>query len=827
MHKLLKLFNTNYHPKLIDALIKANFSGAILVNIFIPIIIFYLFYESIPLLHLEIWSSIQVVLFTLRLSLQKQIRAHINIQLILLSITSLLYAILSWEALLYADDVHLLLVAMIIASIVAGSIATIVSVYHIFFIFVLIQMLGLISAFLAKGEDIFFLSAFLASTFLHLVLKNGYKQYRNIKETLALNKQVKNLLDNTGDGFLSFDKNLKCHDGFSSECARIFATTEIQGKKITELLFSERSYEREIFLEAIERSLKAENSFQIEMFLSLIPQEIQVRDLVIALECKLHSDGYFILILRDITDKKRLESKLEYQHKVQKLLVNVASNKNDFIDLKNDFEQLLQLLYTPNNTSLVNLNKIKKELHTFKGNFSQKGMLYISNYIHELELKVQTLSSENEILSLYQTSELQETFHKDIAIIDNALGEEFLHAKESISVDVAAIDAIEFELTSFVYKFNLEQQIALNTILSDIHKLKNIPLKEMLTPYISYVDQLAGKLEKEILPLVIIGDETLKVSPNFKSFIKQLVHLFNNSVDHGIESIEEREETQKDPFAQIVCKYNLNSDILLLEISDDGKGIDTQKLLTRAVQNGIKTQEECESMNEDEILSLIFEERLSTKESLDFVSGVGIGLTSLYSELKKLQGNVTIKNHPGYGVKFTFFIPLYPSKNQNLFYNTNTSATSQKILATIITQSELFLKKSLGMQVSTNKKLEISDTDFYVSQIQISKAFVGKVLLVYSGELLDSISKYMLPEGFEEDEKEEIYQDVANETINTIVGLSIQYFEKSIKEVEISPPLEYSPEDLLHVIQTQSLKSIATVETANGTLGIVVIDENI
>ena len=826
MHKLLKLFHTTYHPKLIDAMIKANFSGAILVNIFIPIIIFYLFHESIPLGQLEIWSTAQFLIFTLRLALQKKIKDNINIQFVLLSFTSFLYAILSWEALLYADDTHLLLVAMIIASIVAGSIATIVSVYHIFFAFVLIQMLGLISAFLAKGEDIFFLSALLASSFLHLVLKNGYKQYLNMKETLALNKQVKNLLDNTGDGFLSFDKHLKCQDGFSSECTRIFETKEIKDRDITELLFKDDSYEKEIFVEAIERSLKADNSFQIDMFLSLIPQDIKIRNLVISLECKRHSDAYFILILRDVTDKKRLEFKLEHQHKVQRLLVNVASNKNDFIDLKNDFEQLLKILYTPSDSSASSISKIKKELHTFKGNFSQKGMIYISKYIHELELKVQHLSSEEEIISTYQTSDLREIFDKDIAVIDSALGEEFLNSTESISVNIEEISAIEFELKSFVYKFNLEQQIALNTILSDIHKLKNIPLREMLTPYITYVERLSKKLDKEVLPLVIIGDESLKVSPRLKNFMKQLVHVFNNSIDHGIETIEEREESKKDPFAKIVCKYRLNSEILVLEISDDGKGINTKNLASQAQESAMKSTQELNTMSEEELCSLVFQEKLSTKGNVDFISGIGIGLASLYSELKELHGNVSIQNHQGEGVTFTFFIPLHTSKNQNLFYEGASSQKSQTILATIITQSELFIKKSLGIIVSTNRTLEISDTNLHVAQIQFSKDFTGKVILIYSGNILQAFSEYMLPDGFEEEEREEIYQDVAKETINTIVGLSLQYFDKSIDEVEISPPLENSPEELLHIIQTKELRSIATIETSQGTLGIIVLNED-
>ena len=828
MKFLSYFFQTEYHPKLIEPVIKANFSGAIIVNLFLPIIIYYLFFDSIPQIALKIWVGTHFVIFLLRISLQMKIKKNINIHLFLLTTTSILYAILSWQALLYSDQIHLLLVAMIIASIVAGSIATIVSIYHMFFIFVTIQMLGLISAFFYINQDIFYLSALMATSFLHLVLMNGYKQYKNIKETLRLNQQVHTLLNNTGEGFLSFDANMRCQSSFSSECIRIFQTDKIENSSISKLLFKNNIQKKELFEEAIKRSLATEDSEMIEMFLSLIPHEHTLNNYEIAIECKDLKNGLFMLKLKDITATNRLKFRIEYQKKVQQLLVNVASNRNDFLDLKNDFEKLLHSLYMQKNFSLELMDSIKKELHTFKGNFSQKGMIYISNYIHQLELKIQNLSSNDEIIATCLEANLQENFNKDIAVIDSALGKDFLNSDNTLSVYPADIDEIEFKLKSFIYKFDLEQQIALNTILSDIHQLKNIPIMELLKPYISYVSQISLKLEKEISPLIIQGDESLKISPRLKPFMKQLVHVFNNAIDHGIEDIDIRDSLEKENAATIICDYQVNANILLLTISDDGSGIDTTKLAEIALKKGIITEKELKEMEEEDLCKLIFEEHLTTKTEITTISGIGIGLNALKNELDTIGGKVSIQNKKGEGLKFIFYIPLHKNKNLNLFYGNSKKNHCDKIITTLITQSELFIRKSIDSFVSTNTNanLEISDTDLYFSQIELKNGFNGLIILIYSKKILEAFSDFLIPEGYEADEKEEILQEVANETINTVVGLSLQYFDKELNEIEISPPTTQNIEYLFTLMHTERTRAVATIETRKGTLGLIVLNED-
>ena len=825
MKNILKLFKSNYHPQLIESMLKSNFSGAIIVNIFLPIIVTYLYYDFIPSTQLKLWLGSHIVIFVLRVSLQKKITTNLSYHLILMSGTSLLYAILAWQSLLYSDQIHLLLAAMIIASIVAGSIATLVSVYHIFAIFVMIQMLGLISAFLYVNIDIFYLSAVMATSFLHLVLTNGYKQYKTIKETLRLNQQVNTLLNNTGEGFLSFNKEFKCQSSFSSECERIFQTSEIEGVDIRTLLFNDDTEKSELFRDVIERSIASQDKDTIDIFLSLLPQEVSLYNTELFIEYKYLNKGLFMLIMRDVTQTNRLKSKIEYQNKVQNLLINVASNRNDFIDLKDSFEKLISRLYTHSNNSLSIIESIKQELHTFKGNFSQKRMIYIPNYIHQLELKIKNLSSSEEIISTCIEANLKESFNKDIAVINAALGEEYLNAEKTINVKVTDIDVIELDIKSFVCKFDLEQQIALNTLLQNVHRLKYLLLKDMLTPYIDYIDQMALKLEKEINPLKIIGNESLKISPRLALFMKQLIHLFNNALDHGIETSLERELSQKNPMATISCEFSTNADILILKVSDDGRGINLPLLVDSAIKNETITVEESLKMSDEEKCALIFEERLSSKEKITTLSGIGIGMSAVKNELDNLNGRFLIESKEGDGVSFTFYLPLNTEKNVYLCYEDSNVKNCEGVANAIITQIEHYLKETIKTTINNVKKEEEISLANHYSSVDLNDGYKGKVILIYSDELLDTFTQHMLPDGYDAQEHEEILLSVGDEVINTIVGISLQYFDKALGQVDISPPLPMAKEELLNSIDLAKARSIYTLQTNKGTLSLVVLDE--
>ncbi len=463
------------------------------------------------------------------------------------------------------------------------------------------------------------------------------------KEVEELHNEVYNLLNNAGQGFLSFDKNFSIDKSFSKECLKIFNLKDIKNKNIANVLFDNDATKKELFEEGIQRAVEADEEMIKDMLLSLLPKEHTLDDKNISIEYKLLPNDKFMLVLTDVTSTKKLKKKIEEQNQIQKMIVAVASNQNDFIELKFDFESFIS------NPS-QDLTVLLRELHTFKGVFAQKEMLHIASSIHSLETKINEMGKEVDIgtiIELFHTHNLQTAFNKDLEIIASILGEEFLNASCSLSVGINSLDSLEAKIKQLESGSANE---ALKDILDDIDKLKYESIYHMLNIYPTAVKQIAHKLEKEVYPLEIVGDKEFGVNAKFKPFMKSLIHLFNNCVEHGIEDMETRLEHDKDEIGTISCEYKENNNNLELIIGDDGGGIDIEKLTQSAIKNGVSIQ--------DDKLMLLFMEKISTKEEVSATSGRGVGMSAIKSEVDKLGGNIQIKNNLENGVKFIFTLPL-------------------------------------------------------------------------------------------------------------------------------------------------------------------------
>lgn len=811
-----------YPPELISKFTKGNISGAITGNILVPILIVLSFYNIIPTAQLYIWLSLHVLIFLTRIIFRKKISSHLYIYSFLISFSSVLYALFAWMSFMYGNDIHLLLAGMIIASVAAASMISLVSIFHIFTLFVTIQMLGLIAVFLLNGQNIFYLSVLLVVVFLFFILLNGYKQFGILREEIKLKQQVHDLLDNAGQGFLSFDENLKCQSSYSEECKRIFNIKDIEGLDISNLLFSKNLSNKELFIDGISRACNAEDDYIKEMFLSLLPKEEIVENKSIKIEYKNLKKNRYMVILSDITNAKNLKSKLSDQYQIQKMIVAVASDKNDFIELKDDFERFISNISNLSDaTSFTIIRDILRELHTFKGIFAQKEMLHITTYILEVEKKIRNLCADENIISILIKADLQNIFQKDLAIIKSTLGDDFLTSAKSINVDIDSIDDIESNLLSFNKTLSTNEQKKLNDILTKVQKLKHESLKHMLTPFISHVKQLSSILEKEIYPLEIKGDENIKIDSRFKPFIKSLVHIFNNSADHGIEDIETRISLGKDEVGSIKCSFEIISNMLIIQISDDGAGIDTKELSLSAIEKALITKEEIELMSQEDKCKLIFKDKLSTKEDISMVSGVGIGMGVIKDNLEKLNAKCSIKNNLGSGISFTFYIPLNINRDK---YITN-DKKFENICDNILMQTEIFLKDSLKLEIKSIKQITNVLIDKNYAQIDLYDGFDGSVIILFSNEIKDFMSSTLIPKSFNKTDKEGMSQELPNEVLNTIVGLSLQYFDKSLEDVKMTPPVYLDNVDLTRALKSAKNKFIQEIETSVGKIIYIVFEK--
>ncbi|OGR03189.1 MAG: hypothetical protein A2284_03745 [Deltaproteobacteria bacterium RIFOXYA12_FULL_61_11] len=174
--------------------------------------------------------------------------------------------------------------------------------------------------------------------------------------------------------------------------------------------------------------------------------------------------------------------------------------------------------------------------------------------------------------------------------------------------------------------------------------------------------QLAKELSLELgrkVNIQLLGSE-LKVDKVILEYLREVfMHLLRNSLDHGIESPEERRAVGKDETGVIRLAAHEEGDEVVLELSDDGRGIDLDKVRATALRNGLIKAERLAGMAEDDLLALVFEPNFSTRETASALSGRGVGMDVVRTNLAIVGGTIAITTRPGRGTLFTIRLPRH------------------------------------------------------------------------------------------------------------------------------------------------------------------------
>ncbi len=188
-------------------------------------------------------------------------------------------------------------------------------------------------------------------------------------------------------------------------------------------------------------------------------------------------------------------------------------------------------------------------------------------------------------------------------------------------------------------------------------KMRMQPLQKVFVKFPRMVRDLARALNKEV-DLEIIGEDTEVDKSVIEHIGDPLVHIIRNSLDHGIETPEERELKGKSPKGKIVINAYQKGTQIVIDITDDGKGIDYEAVKAKAITKGLITLEEAEKMSEEAIINLIFLPGFSTKDVSTEVSGRGVGMDVVKSNVAKLNGYVEIFTEKDKGTTFRISLPL-------------------------------------------------------------------------------------------------------------------------------------------------------------------------
>lgn len=206
-----------------------------------------------------------------------------------------------------------------------------------------------------------------------------------------------------------------------------------------------------------------------------------------------------------------------------------------------------------------------------------------------------------------------------------------------------------------------EQIEYLESVTTNLHesvmKVRMVPIESVVSKFPRMIRELSKKLDKK-MELYMTGEETELDRTVVDEIGDPLMHLLRNSADHGLESAEVRAKRGKPEVGSIFLDAYQDGNNVVIEVRDDGNGIDTEAVKQKAIERGVITPEQGESMNEKDIIGLLFHAGFSTSQKVTDVSGRGVGLDVVKSKIESLSGEVEVKSKIGEGSTWIIRLPL-------------------------------------------------------------------------------------------------------------------------------------------------------------------------
>ena len=220
-----------------------------------------------------------------------------------------------------------------------------------------------------------------------------------------------------------------------------------------------------------------------------------------------------------------------------------------------------------------------------------------------------------------------------------------------------------------------EQIEYLERVTTNLHesvmKVRMMPIETVTQKFPKMVRDLSKQLDKQ-MKLFITGEDTELDRTVIDEIGDPLMHLLRNSADHGLESAEVRAERGKDPVGSIFLDAYQDGNNVVIEVRDDGNGIDVEVIKNKAVEKGTITPEQADSMTDKEIIDLLFRPSFSTAKKVTDVSGRGVGLDVVKTKIESLGGDIEVRTKLGEGSTFIIRLPLTLAIIQSLMVEVGT-----------------------------------------------------------------------------------------------------------------------------------------------------------
>lgn len=238
-------------------------------------------------------------------------------------------------------------------------------------------------------------------------------------------------------------------------------------------------------------------------------------------------------------------------------------------------------------------------------------------------------------------------------------------AKNSFFYLVKKLEGFSLELARELKERAAYLERLVRELQERVMAIRLLPVEQIFNRFPRYVRDTARVLGKQVV-LLTEGEDTRLDKNMLEELYEPLLHLVRNSLDHGIEKVEERISAGKPAEGRLCLRAFQEGDRVVVEVEDDGRGIDTDEVKARAAKQGLVSREEADRMGEEEIHRLIFLPGFSTREEATDISGRGVGMDAVLAAVRRLGGDIAVESRRGRGMKVGLVLPLTMSTTEVL-----------------------------------------------------------------------------------------------------------------------------------------------------------------
>ncbi len=507
-------------------------------------------------------------------------------------------------------------------------------------------------------------------------------------EVQAHRKEICLLLNSVPVGLLSLNESLIVNPAYSFSVESILGNNKVSGKSFVQLLLLDNPAKEAAgiaiseFLQMFRDEVLPEyDMIPLNPFPELAYSDSQGRVYQwLRLKYYLIDRGqcepkHILVSIEDITEKKKLSERIAESERENQQLRAIAEDPDLFTEYVDEISGMvtqilakIRDLSSPQNQGYFDtLAAIFRDVHTIKGTAGAFGLGGIAHYAGTLENHLASMSKQSHCDEdhlaqvIANVTMLSTSIGKVVESTRRILGDSISdHSDQHIRISLNKIqqqtDSIRDIITEGVLDYHQSKTLS-NKVVAALRPLQSIPAQRGLAKALKIIPGLSRRLGKKVDISFIGGDVEIEYLCAH-ALNTVLVHLIRNSFDHGIEEGSDRIAAGKSLEGHLRIAIQHENNTYTIIVSDDGRGLDAEYLRSHAVENGILSEIEARHLSKDECHALIFLPGFTTAKGVSEISGRGIGMDAVNTEIAdKLGGTIRVDSEIGCSTTFTIEIP--------------------------------------------------------------------------------------------------------------------------------------------------------------------------